>query len=244
MDNGATSEEKSSSIQKIKSLRIQGIPYEHFIDQRSAFIVNGQDIHQILSIAPNQLNIAVKESLDSDIQPNIGSAAAITRDGYYLTAAHVLNEHSAEHLWLIPRHVSNRRYSKARVVWISEKADIAIVKAKYRTAFYQFGNPKWYKNFTVIVAGLFGGNSSGSILEVNKYSSKRPDILKVVHTSPITKGDSGGALLSKKGELIGINYKLEKTINSYGLSLVRGHALFLSPEKVFQIIQNDRLKIH
>jgi len=237
---GATNDAKRKSIEVHKDHFIAGVHYSRFIDDRSAFLINGPDIENI-SFDPSG-KLKVKFTDDEEGNYSTGSASAITEDGYFLTAAHVLLENAADNLWLVHRSNPRRLKMKARVVWLSRKLDIALVKAEMRTRFYKFGDPYRSNHFRVLIAGLEGGNASGSILEVKKIPSDS-DALEVIHSAPIRRGDSGGALISKSGELLGINSKYHRNIHGYGIVVGRGYAIFPKSEGVFSKIAEDRGRV-
>ena len=92
---------------------------------------------------------------------------------------------------------------------VNEKKDIAILitetikdvkkmkmksNIKVGTEVYAVGSPLGIKN--TVSDGVISG----------EYKDKEMDEIVYQHTAPISPGSSGGALINKKGELIGINY--------------------------------------
>jgi len=104
---------------------------------------------------------------------------------------------------------NNMKVELKGVQTTNEKKDIAILitekiddikrlkmvnDVKVGTEVYAVGSPLGIKN--TVSDGVISG----------KYNDKEMDEIVYQHTAPISPGSSGGALINKKGELIGINY--------------------------------------
>ena len=233
---GASHYEKERSREVFKNHRIDGVSISRFIDQRSAYLISGQNVIGIHFDHSGNLSISFKDNQMSEFRT--GSAAAITADGYFLTAYHVLDEKSSDNTWLIHRRNPARLNMNTRVVWVSEELDLAIIKAELRTEYFKFGDPERNKYFRIITAGLNGGDSSGAIVDIKDLPSDGG--FKVTHSAPIRRGDSGGALISLSGELLGINSQYTYGITGYGLKMNRGVSTYPKPEMIFEIIDRDR----
>lgn len=104
---------------------------------------------------------------------------------------------------------NNMKVELKGIQTINEKKDIAILitekvddvkklkmknEVKVGTEVYAVGSPLGIKN--TVSDGVISG----------EYNDKEMDEIVYQHTAPISPGSSGGALINKKGELIGINY--------------------------------------
>src|SRR5690606_22576508 len=71
-----------------------------------------------------------------------GSAAPISPDGYFLTADHVLAQSEGRNVFIIHASGGRLKTSRARVVWRSEAADLALLHIPVMTTyFYRWTRP-------------------------------------------------------------------------------------------------------
>ena len=147
-----------------------------------------------------------------------GTAAAIDRRGYFLTAAHCVEK---GHFWLAFLQGGKLEVNEARIVWrgeIKEKQpDLALlsVSIPIEQAF------EWATDFTngapVMDVGFNLDRKShvlkiqcmaGQILKITDEPTSIPsDYTVVYHDSPLRRGDSGGPLVMSDGRLLGINVR-------------------------------------
>ena len=165
-------------------------------------------------------------------RPSIGGglAAAVSEDGYYITASHVLDEgmpvllvHSEEGvLW----------HERAREVWRAHDGrDLALLKGRPRKTCFPVSEKIPIPGEVVLAAGASGGDSAGRVLRVdNGY---------ILHTAPLRRGDSGGPLVDTDGALIGVN----RAIHVDPFHGRRNEAAILDPYEIQRVIRNDRRKI-
>jgi S1-C subfamily serine protease len=142
-----------------------------------------------------------------------GAAVAITDDGYFLTAAHVV-EGPNSHLVYITSDEEHTYFDAktCRVVHSDPETDIAIVKVEMAT-------PRYLRiRETSLTPGevIFGGNgwlkqsSAGEYIKVYIHGEEviQPDAITdgtYIRTSiPGIDGDSGSPLIDRNGELCGI----------------------------------------
>ena len=175
-----------------------------------------------------EFNIEAITRLD---RAGFGSAAPISRDGYFLTAGHVVRDASSLTLVLIRRQEdgSPKLHSiPAQVVWTANRnvktsghppdPDIAIIHAEtssLRSFAFASAPPK--TNEPIIVSGwplthfetYYGGArlAAGRILSVESQEPDRTSfpVVFIRHDAPLVSGDSGGPILNRNGDLIGVN---------------------------------------
>lgn len=160
---------------------------------------------------------------DSPDRPPIGNgtATAITSDGYFLTAAHVVD---FDHVYLT--EVAQDDYTQeleattlhpVRVIWKGtlkdpNLPDMALIHSALRPDkhFSLLRPPVLSPGAEVVTAGYGGGKpaqSSGAILHRGGFKKPISGAHHVVYLSdaPIIAGDSGGPLMTANGELLGVN---------------------------------------
>jgi S1-C subfamily serine protease len=144
-----------------------------------------------------------------------GSAAPVAPDGYFLTADHVLARmNHGRHAFVLYGLGHELVTARARVVWRSAAADLALVHAPLATPhFYQWTPPgHWLPEGTwVIHGGIATGRESApgrltsSLEPEGRFTRARRFRLDV----PLKPGDSGGPVVDARGLLVGINSAVE-----------------------------------
>jgi hypothetical protein len=150
-----------------------------------------------------------------------GTAAAIDRRGYFLTAAHCVKRGQLERgqFWVAFTRAGKIQVERARIVW---RGDVA--KKEPDLAVLSIATPidqafEWATEFTngtpIMDVGLSLNNHSGvlktqcmagKILKVSDGSgTSLPYYTVISHDSPLRHGDSGGPLVLSDGRLLGIN---------------------------------------
>ena len=145
----------------------------------------------------------------------VGSGVLITENGYILTNHHVSgNKYSNCYVTLENGDVFN-----GEVVWADENIDLAIVKinvakmeylelgdsdtVKLGEDVYAIGNPIGFEFQRTVTKGIISGINRTIKIENEEELSYMEDLLQTDCT--INEGNSGGALISTSGKLIGIN---------------------------------------
>ena len=170
------------------------------------------EIHQKLQDA----NVAVQlygGGRSGDGVVSEGSGVLIHEDGsktytYVVTCAHVLTENASVSIEL----EDGTRYD-AEVVGKDSRTDVALLRVK-KTGLHgaTFGNSDMLKvGEPVYAIGNPGGiEFKGSFTDGIVSSIERPlksdyTMVTIQHTAPINFGNSGGALINVRGEVVGIN---------------------------------------
>ncbi|HWB06399.1 MAG TPA: serine protease [Verrucomicrobiales bacterium] len=190
-----------------------------------------------------------------------GSAVAVAADGYFLTAAHCLDEGSPT-LVTITRD-GELRAVPSRIVWCGSEArgepDLGLVHAPLTPGgtVSLTGLPA-RENGTLIFTGGFGshglpdvraGGSGGRVVHIGRIqelpSGARWRELR--HNAPLAPGDSGGPVIDERGRLLAINTEVRGTWNflaqSPTLSFYRGVAVCPDSAWIQSLIDKDRLEM-
>ncbi|BCU76149.1 serine protease [Luteolibacter sp. LG18] len=174
-----------------------------------------------------------------------GSATPITADGYFLTADHVLAQSAGRKVFVVYRNGGNVRYAKARIVWRSYGADVAVLHAPMPTPFhYQWTAPDhWLPVGTpVIHAGIATGfrTSPGKLSTEIPPESPFTGNRKFKIDMPLQPGDSGGPVLDSHGDLVGINSAVEYLVPMETAFFIDSECSRPNVHAIAAIIERDR----
>lgn len=151
-----------------------------------------------------------------------GSGIVISEDGYILTNNHVIDEADDEGIIV---HLNNRREYKARLVGSDPTTDLAVIKidqANLKPVIFgnsdgvqigdwvlAIGNPLRLRS--TVTAGIV--SALGRSMDI---INNRLRVESFIQTdAAINQGNSGGALVNVKGELIGVNTAIATRTGSY-----------------------------
>ncbi len=143
-----------------------------------------------------------------------GSAAPVSPDGYFLTADHVLANADGRNIFVLYGRGGRLATHKARVVWQSPGADLALIHIDTATPYYY----RWTDPGRWLSAGhhvIHGGIATGfkapvgrlrtSLAPETRFTGSRRFRIDI----PLEPGDSGGPVLDAYGGLVGINSAVE-----------------------------------
>lgn len=150
-------------------------------------------------------------------QIGTGSGVVISSDGYIITNNHVVANASEIEITL-----NNKKVHKAKLIGSDENNDIALVKIEVKDLPYitfansdlvkigewvlAVGNP--YNLTSTVTAGII--SAKGRDLDGNN------NIESYIQTdAAVNSGNSGGALVNTRGELVGINTAITSHTGSY-----------------------------
>ena len=145
---------------------------------------------------------------------NLGTGVIISKEGYILTNQHVAgSQYSTCYITL-----KNGVTDNGVVVWASEDLDLAIIKIniknlpeanlgdsdniKIGTSVYAIGNPVGYELQRTVTSGIISGTNRIIKTEDDNAKSYLEGLIQTDAT--INQGNSGGPLINKNGEIIGI----------------------------------------
>ena len=156
---------------------------------------------------------------DSKKKVGTGSGVIISPDGYIITNYHVI-ENSTE---VIVTTNDNKEY-EAEIIGYDEVYDIAVLKinSDLNLDYVFFGDSdstlvgEWvlavgnpYNLNSTVTAGIISSKSR----DLNEYDQKNQSFIQT--DAAVNFGNSGGALVNTKGELIGINTLIQSMTGGY-----------------------------
>jgi serine protease Do len=165
-------------------------------------------------------------SIEPQLVAGFGSGVIISNDGYIVT-----NNHVVENADEIEVTLNDKRTYKAELVGRDPDTDIAVIKIKETDLpFISYGNSddmkigEWvlavgnpYNLTSTVTAGIISAKArSLNILSMRDGHQNSAAIESFIQTdAAVNPGNSGGALVNTKGELIGINTAIASPTGSY-----------------------------
>jgi len=150
-------------------------------------------------------------------QIGTGSGVIITADGYIVTNNHVIQDASELEVTLN----DNKTY-KAKLVGTDSKMDIALLKVetKDKLPYATFGNSDDIKvgEWVLAVGNPYNLTSTvtAGIVSAKARNLAKDGLQSFIQTdAAVNPGNSGGALVNTRGELIGINTMISSMTGSY-----------------------------
>lgn len=150
-------------------------------------------------------------------QIGTGSGVIITEDGYIVTNNHVIQGATELEVTL-----NNNKSYKARLVGTDSKMDIALLKvdADEKLPYATFGNSDAIKvgEWVLAVGNPYNLTSTvtAGIVSAKARNLSDDGLQSFIQTdAAVNPGNSGGALVNTRGELIGINTMISSMTGSY-----------------------------
>lgn len=146
-----------------------------------------------------------------------GSGVIVSPDGYIITNNHVLE--GSDKIMVV---LNDKREFEAQIVGRDPNTDVALLKIDGKDLSYiEYGNSddvslgEWvlavgnpYNLTSTVTAGIISAKARGLGGKMNLESFLQTD-------AAVNPGNSGGALVNAKGELIGINTAIQSPTGSY-----------------------------
>lgn len=163
-----------------------------------------------------------QQQKNEPVQSGLGSGVIVTEDGYIVTNNHVID--GADKLEVL---LNDNSVYEARIIGTDEATDLALIKINAKgLSPITFGDSDAVKvgEWVLAVGNPFGFNStvtagivSAKARSINSGNSKRNmGIESFIQTdAALNPGNSGGALVNLRGELIGINSAIYSNTGSY-----------------------------
>jgi serine protease Do len=150
-------------------------------------------------------------------QVGTGSGVIISEDGYIVTNNHVIKDASDIEITL-----NNKKSYKAKLIGTDSKMDIALLKidADEKLSYSTFANSNDVKvgEWVLAVGNPYNLNSTvtAGIVSAKARNLDTSGIQSFIQTdAAVNPGNSGGALVNTRGELIGINTMISSMTGSY-----------------------------
>ena len=178
-------------------------------------------------VLPSVVGIKVEYSVSSVFYRNQNTATAsaegsgiiISEDGYILTNNHIINSSSNSSFYEISKAnkiivslYNDETEYEATIIGTDEQTDLAVIKIdKTGLTSATLGNSDTIQvgEFAMAIGnplGMQSSVSSGMISAVNRKVTSDNKTYTLIQTdTAINSGNSGGALVNSKGEVIGIN---------------------------------------
>ncbi len=177
-----------------------------------------------------------------------GSGVIISDDGYIVTNNHVVSDGGDGVADEITVTLHNKKVYKARVIGKDPSSDIAVLKIDGTGfPFLLYGNSdnvklgQWVLAIgypltleTTVTAGIV--SAKGRNIGINGRQSKTPIESFIQTDAAVNQGNSGGALITTDGQLVGINSAIYAPTGTYA-----GYS-FAIPVNLVKKIVNDLIK--
>ena len=175
-----------------------------------------------------------------------GSGVLISDDGYIVTNNHVIEDADRIEVTL-----DDNRFYEANIVGIDPTTDLALIKIEDRAApfpFVSFGDSDDVKvgEWVLAIGNPFGTLTSTVTAGIVSAKARNINILHdrnnrqiesfIQTDAAVNQGNSGGALVNLRGELVGINTAIATPTGSYA-----GYS-FAVPVSLVQKVMNDLLE--
>lgn len=177
-------------------------------------------------------------------QQSSGSGVIISADGYIVTNNHVVD--GADNVTVI---LNNKKSYQAKVIGKDPSSDLAVLKIdESNLPIISYGNSddvklgQWVLAVgypltleTTVTAGIVSAKYRN--IGINQSKSGNSAIESFIQTdAAVNPGNSGGALVNARGELIGINSAIASPTGSYA-----GYS-FAIPSNIVKKVVNDMVK--
>jgi len=150
-------------------------------------------------------------------QIGTGSGVIISEDGYIVTNNHVIQNASELEITM-----NNNKSYKAQLIGTDSKMDIALLKinSNEKLPYIIFGDSENIKvgEWVLAVGNPYNLNSTvtAGIISAKARDLSNQGIQSFIQTdAAVNPGNSGGALVNTRGELIGINTMISSPTGSY-----------------------------
>jgi len=177
-----------------------------------------------------------------------GSGVIISEDGYIVTNNHVVSDGGTGVADEITVTLNSKKTHKAKVIGRDPSSDIAVLKIEGKGfPFLLYGNSdnvklgQWVLAVgypltleTTVTAGIV--SAKGRSIGINARQSQTPIESFIQTDAAVNQGNSGGALISTDGQLIGINSAILAPSGTYA-----GYS-FAIPVNLVKKIVNDLIK--
>jgi Do/DeqQ family serine protease len=179
-------------------------------------------------------------------QQGSGSGVIISEDGYIVTNNHVVE--GADEVTVV---MNDKKTLIAKVIGKDAATDLAVLKVEdQKLPYLTFGNSddvrlgQWVLAVgyplsleTTVTAGIVSAKYRNIGINQTKIGNNSTAVESFIQTdAAVNPGNSGGALVNARGELIGINSAIASPTGSYA-----GYS-FAIPSNIVQKVTNDMVK--
>jgi S1-C subfamily serine protease len=206
-----TSADRANSFAPYEAVQIRGDSIHDFLAKRFGLLIQGTGLTFTQSSTDPALSMFSSKSGMAAFSG--GGAAAIDRRGYFMTAAHCVDDGP---LYLCTFEANETQCHRVRIVWRGDAThlDLAILRLPRWTGpvFQWAGVTK--QGDAVLAHGadfdpgrnlISDHDCAGKILGISAQDDPFHPGTLISHSAPLYHGDSGGPLTDVEGRLIGIN---------------------------------------
>lgn len=204
-------------VQPINSTAAPSLPLRDFTDVAAATIDGVVHIKcemtQLTPLYRSFFGFIIREGVQRQVYDAYGSGVIVTSDGYILTNNHVVQD--AERITVT---LNDRRELPARLVGNDPATDLAVIKVEAEGLTYiPFGNSDAVRvgepvlaignpfNLTsTVTSGIISAKARNMHIIDNPRSNETPLESFLQTDAAVNSGNSGGALVNARGELVGI----------------------------------------
>ena len=223
---GTKNKETSENTSQIETKQEENKPIEIKENESMESVVVKKSIDSVVGI--NTVSKVTRQSFfgpQSGYVEGIGSGSIVSEDGYIVTNSHVVSDGEAKEINVL---FNNGETAPAELVWNDASLDLAVIKVASDNnnlkaidigdsdemgvgdRVVAIGNPLGFELQSTVTSGIISGLNRS----VSFNTGVQMDGLMQTDAA-INSGNSGGALLNSKGQLIGIN--TAKAGNSDGI---------------------------
>jgi S1-C subfamily serine protease len=243
----STTAQRDNSFLPYAGAKVGDAGLREFLIARSGVLVVGKQLVVADSGAGNR-----SPSIHGQIS-GVGTAAAIDRRGYFLTAAHCVKNGP---VWLLFPGNGGVEARLVRVVWRGDRSknqpDLAVLAVSPPLQDVFEWTPACTNGDSVVAVGISPVSArliktqcmAGKVLSVAAEENAVSRHTTISHSAPLRRGDSGGPLATADGRLIGINVSFEAGLQWKSLSLepLSGEAQRPDIKWLRQTIEHDAVQ--
>lgn len=221
-------EEQSASLAPHSEHQIRGAAVEHYFNGRTAILIGAESLEangetgetSSADSATRDVSFAVK--FDPSERLAFGTAVSIDSRGYFLTAGHCFDKGEVHAMYTNAQ--KETVIQKVRPIWVKVSTLPEIDFALFHVEGEPFGTFGLADSFEIGDTVFSAGTTlkvnkdedppyqtsidsfAGELKKAREISFKKTPFELIWHRSPVRNGNSGGPLVNKEGDLIGINY--------------------------------------
>jgi len=215
--NGITTSAPESYLKPV-GLSPETVDFTEAADKAIHYVVHVKNVsYRTVSNPMMEFFYGSRGGQQQQEQIGTGSGVIISEDGYIVTNNHVIKDASDLEVTL-----NNRKVYKAKLIGTDSKMDIALLKIDSDdklpyTTFADSDNVK-LGEWVLAIGNPYNLNSTvtAGIVSAKARNLESNGIQSFIQTdAAVNPGNSGGALVNTKGELIGINTMISSMTGSY-----------------------------
>ncbi len=215
--NNSIVTQASNSYERNVGLSAEAIDFTEAADKTIHTVVHVKNVSKTIVTNPMLEYFYGFRGGQEQEQVGTGSGVIISEDGYIVTNNHVIKDASEIEITL-----NNKESYTAKVIGTDSKMDIALLKidAKEKLPYTTFANSDSVKigEWVLAVGNPYNLTSTvtAGIISAKARNLDTSGIQSFIQTdAAVNPGNSGGALVNTRGELIGINTMISSPTGSY-----------------------------